>query len=244
MGICSGINLSPDLAFIGQFGVRPEYQRLGIGSELWRKAIEHIGSDRNIGLYARKSMVEKYRNKYNFTFIPGRTVCFFVGKVDFNQLIQAIDGISVIPISDHNIEKVIQYDKEVCDGLDRSASIQEMIKISEYVNAVAVNQLNEVLGYCVIQISINCNKGVVKPLYANDEKIAELLLSKCCQSMANIKTNGLIIPTFNTNTKSISIAKRLGLDLAEEAPILFNKRIVSGNLDCIYCITSPCFYPF
>ena len=47
MGVkmCSGINVSPGLGFMGSYAVRTEYQGLGIGSALWRKAMEHIGND-------------------------------------------------------------------------------------------------------------------------------------------------------------------------------------------------------
>lgn len=41
--MCSGIVLSDDLGHMGQFIVLPEYRGMGVGSELWKTAMAHIG---------------------------------------------------------------------------------------------------------------------------------------------------------------------------------------------------------
>ena len=191
LGICSGVNISPDMSHIGQYGVLPEYQKLGIGLKLWQTVMDHIGKERNISLYARPGpMSHKYKQKYNFEVYDRFSICY-VEKVDCNQLIQTIDGISIVPLNEDNIEKVIQYDKQILEGLDRTVLIREVSKIDEYVSAVAVNLSGRVLGYCMLKIS-NLNSGIVEPLYANDDKIAELLLFNCCQLLAITHTNGII----------------------------------------------------
>ena len=70
MGICNGVNLSDELAFIFQFGVRPDYQGQGIGQLLWKSVLEHIGPERNVGVYAREEMVAKYQKK-GFPIVSG-----------------------------------------------------------------------------------------------------------------------------------------------------------------------------
>ena len=189
-------------------------------------------------------MADKYSQKYNFNVIPKYELACFIGIPHFTELVHQIEGISVVPISDNNIEKVIQYDKEVCGHvLDRSVLIRENAKFDEYVNLVALNRTHQVLGYCMLKVS-TLNKALFEPLYANDHKIAELLIVKSCESLAITQTNGLIFNCWNTNDLALSIAKKMGLTFFNELPILFTKRIVEGNMDLIYCMCSRAFFPF
>jgi ribosomal protein S18 acetylase RimI-like enzyme len=70
LGVCTGVNLTPNFAFIGQYAVRPQYQGLGIGSALWKKVMEHIGTERNISLFAVEEMFETYQKKGGFVIVP------------------------------------------------------------------------------------------------------------------------------------------------------------------------------
>ena len=106
-----------DMAFIGQYAVLPEYQGKGIGSALWKAMMTHIGTERNVSLYAAKEMIPKYRDRSNFIVIPKKCGLWFSGKFNSNQLIEAIDGISVLPISEDNIEKVVQYQGSARGGI-------------------------------------------------------------------------------------------------------------------------------
>ena len=242
IGCINGINLSDDLAFIGQYAVLPEYQGKGVGSALWKAVMKHIGTERNISLSAYEKMFANYRDRSNFSVIPKKCGLWFSGKFNSNQLIEGIDGISVLPISEDNIEKVIQYDREVC-GIDRSQYIRELSKIDEYVNRVALNEKDQVLGYCVVGISI-FNTGMVAPLYADDETIAELLVENSCLSSPFAQNNGILYQCWDVSHKSIEIANKLGLQVIRRIPILFTKRVVEGNMDKIFCTSSRHFFPF
>ena len=245
MGTCSGINLSPELAFIGLYAVRPELQGLGIGSQLWHKVMQHIGSERNVGLYALPLMADKYKNKYNFSMIPKKQIMKFEGKFKDNyDLIENIDGISLVSINEDNIQKVIQYDKEVCEQtMDRTVLLTQLYKTAETVNLLAINESNEVMGYCFICVKSKdfCS---VEPLYADNERIAELLVNKCCQLLTETKTNGLIYYCWDNNHKSIAIAEKLNLELIQKRPTLYTKKVIEGNSDKIFCVQNRAFYPF
>ena len=208
--------------------------------------MKHIGTERNLTLFSFERMFANYRDRSNFVVIPQRCGLWFTGKATTNQLIEAIDGISVLPISEDNIEKVVQYDREVC-GVDRSPFIRELLKIKEYVNRVALNEKDQVVGYCVVTLS-NLNTGMVEPLYADDEKIAELLVNKCCQSLPITQNSGLSYFCWDNNLKSIEIAKKMGLILDSKFqsryPILFTKEDVVGNMDKMFSLSGRCFFPF
>ncbi|CAG2170740.1 unnamed protein product, partial [Oppiella nova] len=246
LGSCSGVNLSPDLSFVGQYAVRHEYQGLGIGKALFDTVSEHMG-DRNASLFAaNQKMFETYRDKNGYKAIPQKRILHMKGRFSpkglidrpFSPkgLIDSIDGISLVAINEDNIEDVIQYDREVCDGVDRSAMLSATYKTGDNINLVAINDRNQVLGYCFV---MEASSGIttVAPLYADNADIAELLVAECCQRLPPNKRNQLLYLCWDSNHKSIAIANKLGLSRVRDQPILFQKRVVDGNLDKIFSIT-------
>ncbi|CAG2100152.1 unnamed protein product [Medioppia subpectinata] len=160
LGLCSGINLSPELAYMCIYAVRPEYQGLGIGSALWDKAIEHIG-DRNATLYASEpKVIDVYKNRQNFNKIPERRGLIWKGNFVTESLITSIDGISVVDMNDKNIADVIEYDKQVCDGLDRSAQLRALNGQFKTTSLVAINDSNKVMGFCFLWETVSEFQGL------------------------------------------------------------------------------------
>ncbi|CAG2168808.1 unnamed protein product, partial [Oppiella nova] len=131
LGYLCGVNVAEDLAYLGSYSVRPEYQGQGIGKALWAKTIEHLG-DRNLGLVSsEQNTFEFYRDVRNFRYISDRSLIVMAGPLTPNpQLIDNIDGISLVTIDGHNVRDVIEYDKHV-SGLDRSVLIEFFYKIPE-----------------------------------------------------------------------------------------------------------------
>ncbi|CAG2112381.1 unnamed protein product, partial [Medioppia subpectinata] len=223
LGMTSGINISPELAHVGQYGVKRDYQGLGIGSALWEQMMAHMG-DRNVSLYASDLMVAKY--KVHFSFVPERRLVHFTGNVTNNNLVDSIDGISLVPIDKSNIGDVIEYDKTVTNGVDRRLMFEALYKTPETVNLVAINEKNKVLGYCVLFSTNLSNLVLVEPLYADNQQIAELLISKCCQRFPETKTHQLLYLCWDSNNKSMEIALKLGLKRKCDQPILFNPKCI------------------
>ncbi|CAG2177569.1 unnamed protein product, partial [Oppiella nova] len=50
LGVCSGFNITRDLAFVGEYAVVPKYRKLGIGHSLWKRCLEHC-SKRNCAIF-------------------------------------------------------------------------------------------------------------------------------------------------------------------------------------------------
>jgi hypothetical protein len=244
LGILSGINLTSNLSFIGQYAVRPQYQGLGIGSALWKRVMGNIGTERNISLFSDISMFDKYRVRSGFSVVPEKRIHFYVGKVNCDHLIKQLDGVSLVRINQYNINAVSQYDKQICDGLDRRQLIEEYCKTSETVCLAALNIDNhQIIGYCIITAT-NFNTATVEPLYADDERIAELLIVKCCELLPIEKYNGIWFQCWDSNEKAIALAKKMGLNFSDKEPILFTKHLVEGKVKKIYCVSSRAFYPF
>jgi hypothetical protein len=217
---------------------------LGIGSALWKKVMEYIGNERNIGLFSDTAMFEKYHNRSGFVIVPEKRLLFYDGKVNCDNLIKQLDGVSLVRINQYNINAVSEYDKQICDGLDRRQLIEEYCKTPETVCLAALNIDNhQIIGYCIITAT-NFNTATVEPLYADNERIAELLICKCCELLPIAKTNGIMFHCWHSNEKAIAIANKMGLNFDDEESILFTKKLIEGKVDKIFCLSSLGFYPF
>lgn len=242
LGTCSGINHNSNFSFIGLFAVLPQYQGLGIGSALWKKVLEHIGPERNISLFASNEMTEFYRRS-GFGIASERRCQLYKGKVNCDQIIKEIKGITICRINEHNLSAVAKYDQEICDEFDRSVVVGECSKSLEAISLAAIeDETDRVVGYCVLSAT-NLNTGIAEPLYADSQQIAELLIGKCCDSLPITKTNGLEYQCWNDNDKAIAIAKKMGLTFLTELPILFTKQVVEGRCDKIFSVNDMAYYP-
>jgi hypothetical protein len=206
--------------------------------------MEHIGTERNISLYAGEGMLQFYRNKCGFVIIPQKRIHIYDGKVNCDNLIKQLIGVSLVLINEYNVIAVSEYDKEICDGLDRRQLIEEYCKTPETVCLAAVNKENhQIIGYSIIKAMIS-DMATFEPLYADNEQIAELLISKSCDLLPIAKTNGIIFKCWDFNEKAITLAKKMRLNFVGKGPILFTKELVEGKIDKIYCVSARGFYPF
>ncbi|CAG2170828.1 unnamed protein product [Oppiella nova] len=225
LGYLAGVNVSDDLAYIGGYCVRPEYQGRGIGKAIWVKTIEHMG-DRNLGLTTHKqNTFEYYRDVYNFRCISDTQLILSSGPLTSNlNLIDNIDGISLVTIDGHNVRDVIEYDKHV-SGLDRSVLIESLYENTENVNLAAIDDKGHVVGYCFILETCMVGRQqywVVEPLYADNERIAEY---------------------WDNNDKSRAIVNKLGLSEMMRLWTMYTKKLIDPALaDKAYCAANTGFY--
>ena len=224
--------------------VRPKCQGLGIGSALWKKVMEHIGTERNISLFSSERMFETYRNKWGFVIIPEKRILYYTGKVNCDDLIKQLEGVSLVLINEYNVIAISEYDKQICNGLDRRQLIEEYCKTPQTVCLAAVNkESHQIIGYSIIAVT-NFDTATVEPLYADNEQIAELLISKCCDLLPIAKTNGIWFQCWDFHEKAIALAKKMGLNFQWDQQILFTKQLVEGKSEKIYCNCALSFYPF
>ncbi|XP_054165612.1 uncharacterized protein LOC128963149 [Oppia nitens] len=245
IGSCSGIKVSPNLGFIGGYAVSPEYQGQGIGPVMWKKVMDYLG-DINIALFPRdQEMGEKYGKKWNFQIAKHKRLVHMTGKVVLNDdiCVKNIDGITVCPITTDLLSGVIDYDSDVCNGIDRRLFIEGVINFPETWNLVAINERREVCGYCIIY-SANCDVTIVGPLYADNEQLAELLVTRCLQLLPEDRLQNVKYHCWDINLKSIAIAEKFGLKLTVNRPIMYSKQTIDGKLDKIFTVSSTMYYPF
>ena len=248
IGVCSGIILTPDLGHMGQFIVMQQYRGQGIGSALWSKAMAHIGNERNVSLFSSPKMIQRYkRNGFAVEFEKWLT--FFVGEVDHKLMIKHIDGISVEALNEKNIEKVIEYDRQICGGIDRRVLIEGLHTYDDNVTLIAVNEDRDVVGYCVVSETDDPNQNESKQFVRTDQNFAdtpligELLLSKCIEAIDTTSSVKIWFRCYATNKHFTSLAQRLGLEFLMKEPLLFSKRIHIFENDKINSPSKTTFFP-
>ncbi|XP_054165754.1 uncharacterized protein F36G3.2-like [Oppia nitens] len=155
IGACVGVNVSKKLGFIGGYGVLPEYRGQGIGQSLWNRTMANMG-DRNVGLFAvSDTMGNIYKTKCEFSVVPNRRLIHMTGKILVtDDVVKHIDGITLCPLNEEVLTKVAKYDTEVTEGLDRKDYIEELCKSPDTWNLVAINENRDVVGYCVLYITV------------------------------------------------------------------------------------------
>ncbi|CAG2166080.1 unnamed protein product [Oppiella nova] len=235
------VNVSEDFAVIGGYCVKPEYQGHGIGNNIWNSGMAHMG-DRNIGLIAANmKMFEIYRDRHHFKCIR-EPVLYMRGQLALDRdLIDHIKGVSLVAMNEDNVRDVIEYDQQVC-GLDRSVMIEGFYKTADNVSLVAINDRNQVLGYCLIMETCYQGLQLVAPLYADNCQIAELLGHKCCLLLPLSKRNDVIIKCWKSDHKAIQLAKKLGLSEGIEQMGGYTKVIPQTNVGKMYSLGSTMFY--
>ncbi len=128
-------------------------------------------------------------------------------------MIKQLDGVSLVRINQYNINAVSEYDKQICDGLDRRQLIEEYCKTPETVCLAALNLDNhQIICYCIITAT-NFYTATVEPLYADNERIAELLICECCELLPIAKSNGMIVSLSGFQWEGYHSRKKDGIKL-------------------------------
>jgi hypothetical protein len=188
-------------------------------------------------------MSQTYQNKCGFVIVPEKRIQIHAGKANCDNLIKQLIGVSLVLIDEYNVIAVSEYDKKICDGLDRRQLIEEYCKTPETVCLAAVNKDQQIIGYSIMTAT-NSDMVTVEPLYADNEQIAKLLISKCCDLLPIAKTNGILFLCWDFNEKAIALAKKMELNFQFDQQILFTKQLVEGKSEKIYCNCALSFYPF
>lgn len=122
--MCAGPMTRNDTAFMGFYAVSPDYQRIGIGRELWAKTVGRLDPSANVGLYGVPSMSNKYK-KSGFTLEDSTRMLIFESEPNENDKLN-IDSLRDIDelgncgletinsdTSELLFKKLIDYDQSV-----------------------------------------------------------------------------------------------------------------------------------
>ena len=253
--MCAGVFVDPKVAFVGLYAVRPEFQGLGIGIKIWRTIMHHV-SDRNAGLYAVPEHLHTYRDVAGFVLEDSRKMIVYESDclLTTDDLVKAIGNVFVAEISEETEQRVMEYDESVTHA-NRSRLLHQTFRQEGSLSLVAfetsrsrpgsseTSEVRKVLGYLCLRVN-NIGKAMAGPLYADNDGVAELLMSEAIARFPLATSKGLLYMTLDSSPGGIRIADKLKLDYGEHLPRLFTKEIPVADFDRIYCIHSPNFSPY
>ncbi|XP_054166033.1 uncharacterized protein LOC128963543 [Oppia nitens] len=245
IGACGAPVTTHNSGFLGLYVVDSEFQNRGIGKQLFESCLQNIGN-RNCGLHAVPEKLEMYRNKAGFRVSEGISMVVCSGiPMNWQSLRQNVDKEIKIEVfnRDNNelLQKIIDYDSRVQMNGNREKLINLCLHNSGYTTFVAINDNTKQLnGFGCIRIDYE-GKGMIGPVYGDNEIIGEVLIYNLLKSCPVTQTKGLLYMTISSSMTGIEISKKLELTETERCERVFTKHVIPVNHSLIYCLFSPNF---
>ena len=233
----------PRTAYIGFYATKPGFQGRGIGIRCWKKMLDYLGPDRNVGLCSSPSQVSTYRDKSGFKVQDTNSMVLHdsSGGISLDTLIKNVHNVSIRELEMTDLPSVVAYDQALV-GLDRSKLLEPGLFEPDSAPMVAMNG-SSVVGYGAIKPT-NCDKPMIAPLYADNPDIASCLLYHLLDSRRDFLSNGLVMFILNTNQPAMDMASSIGLKGGYFCPRLWTKSPITADVSKIYGLYSPDFHPF
>lgn len=240
--MCAAVFVDPAVAFLGLYAILPQLQGRGLGIELWTKCMDHVNL-RNAGLYAVPEQLSTYRDKAGFSVQDSRQMLVFEADapLDASNLVQTVGNVIVKRIDDDQL--VIDYDEKVL-GYRRERLLELTFKENDSVALVALDKFDgHVVGYGCMRTN-NVGKAMAGPIYADNDAVAELLVSTSIKELPAAQRSGLLYMAIDSCPGGVRIAEKLKLNLHERLPRFFTRSVAEADFARIYCIHTPNFSPF
>ncbi|KAG8177117.1 hypothetical protein JTE90_008225, partial [Oedothorax gibbosus] len=211
---------------------------------LWNACVEHIGT-RNGILNAVPDKTDKYRTKGGFPILETSwSVAVNEIYVPVNHKVlsnKPPEGIDIVPFQESHLAAMFEYDL-VLMGYKREKALELNCKELDSRTFVALDGYNKCVGFGTIKMSCNKSLGQVGPLYADDPKVAEVILKRLILSLP--KAKGFAMMTVNSNLAAKKLIDKLGCPLLEECPRLYSKARFNVDLDKVFAHFDLNFSPF
>ncbi|GIX68113.1 n-acetyltransferase domain-containing protein [Caerostris darwini] len=243
IGSCSFVKNHPDLYFGGLYCVQPKYRSLNIGYQIYKASLAHTMGKNKCG-NAVLSMAEKYQRSGDFPIVEDEYMTlknFIPHHINSESLvcIDSVDGIEIEPYQDCFLPSMLQYDASVV-GYTRDHVLELNCKEADSKTFVAFKN-GTCIGFGSIKKSC-LGAARVGPLYADNEIIAEVLLTRLIESFPGMK--GLAMMTVGSNVPANNFLKKLGNANTEACLRIYGKEKVKANMSKIYAFLDINFSPF
>ncbi len=219
----SVINYSPGFAFLGFYIVEVPYRGQGYGYRLWRHAMLHAGN-RLVGLDGVAAEQDNYRRS-GFELAYRNIRYGGCPPANLN-----IDGAACPPDTeiapiDRSLQEIAAVDRTAFPA-SRDAFLQCWISAPGHVSRAAYVD-GKPAGYGVIR---PCRSGhKIGPLFADDRRVAEALLSALLVGSAIEDDSGeVFLDVPEPNRAAVDLAQDLGL-----APVFETARMYTGPAPAI-----------
>ncbi|GFS57184.1 acetyltransf_18 domain-containing protein [Trichonephila inaurata madagascariensis] len=134
---------------------------------------------------------------------------------------------------------MLLYDRTLV-GYDRKFIFKSRSREKNSKTLIALKD-GTCIGYGVVKRNI-LDAALVGPLYADDVRVAEVMLRKLLESMPNAK--GLSMATISTNLAINEIVQRMGISVYNNLLRLYTKEHMRINTSKIFAFFDVDFSPF
>ncbi|CAG2172022.1 unnamed protein product [Oppiella nova] len=212
IGVCGAPVTTHNSGFLGLYGVEKGFQNRGIGQKLFKLCLKHINT-RNCGLHAVPEKLSMYEEKAGFGVREGvsMVVCNDLPQ-NLEDLLKTInENTRVDELNKENkdlLTKIIEYDLKVHNER-REKLLSLSLSKHDYNTFVAIDDKSgQLTGYGCIRLH-NGGKGMIGPVYADNDTIAEVLIYNLIKSCIAAQTKGLLFMTISSSSGGIRIAQKL-----------------------------------
>jgi len=218
----SAVRYDETFGFLGLYIVKPNWRGKGFGLKTWNAGLNLLGN-RNIALDGVLAQVDNYRK---FGFQPAYRHVRYAGLGITTNIHQ-----SILPLSDLQIEKLINYDRQYFPT-NRPQFLKKWINQPEST-AVGFVQHDRLSGYGVLR---KCRNGFkIGPLFAEDLEIAEALFLAL---LNNVPNQPIFLDTPDANPLAISLAKKYSMQPIFECVRMYTQEKPSIDLQKVFGVTT------
>ncbi|GFY72545.1 n-acetyltransferase domain-containing protein [Trichonephila inaurata madagascariensis] len=241
IGLGACLNHNDNISFVGAFIVDEKYRSMKVFPQLMMAAVQHSGH-RNIGGNGYASKVG-FLGKVGFKeFEKSWTVkeYEYLGELRTNLLSDRLpEGVEIRSLEQNSFESMLLYDRTLV-GYDRKFIFKSRSREKNSKTLIALKD-GTCIGYGVVKRNI-LDAALVGPLYADDVRVAEVMLRKLLESMPNAK--GLSMATISTNLAINEIVQRMGISVYNNLLRLYTKEHMRINTSKIFAFFDVDFSPF
>ncbi|XP_077554573.1 uncharacterized protein LOC144169347 [Haemaphysalis longicornis] len=225
-GVCAIPFVGTDLAQLALLGVVNKCRHQGMGKELLKIALDHVGTH-NLYLHCLPAQVPMFKEGNNLQLYTREIKSLGPGVPKLANLVRTLPEIEVVPVSEKLMPLVVRYDERV-HGSCRQKLLELALKEPDVETAVACRGSKSVLGYGFMTTSIYGNH-VVRGICADSEEIAELILGSLARDAPT-----LTILVHMRDNEEAYFEKKIGLEVSTTIKTLFRWPSRDADFSKIY----------
>lgn len=250
LSFCTASMYDPRVAYISFYGTRPGLQGKGLGIKVWKKVMDFIGPDRNIGLCSSPSQAELYKKKAGFIYEgPDKMIHYESTKSSVAEITPTEEEnslVKILPVTDDLMDDIIKYDEKII-GFNRSQYLKLGFKEpgTSAIVAVDPSDRHRILGIAAMKPTNYDDRPVLAPLYADSYTIGKVLLYNTMTKNPLSVEKGYMTYMLDSNEDAKVLADKTGLIAEFSCPRLFTQKAVEGvDTKKVLSLMSPAFGPY
>lgn len=229
VGFCGVSQNAPDTIYFGNFIVRKDLRKRGIGRLLWKAMLEKAG-DQNIVLDGGPEMADWYI-AHGFPY-QAYKVQFYAVKVNDEMKQNIMFKYDTKTLMESMWPDLMKYDSQVYTNFDRTRLLRAWFTGDDVRVAVAM-EAGKIVGYGSIHRKPNGEYGL-RNIFGDNEDVIEALL----HNMLSGLPEGTVVHFMMPEDKPLPKYIQHSMKVEETAVRMFNKVKIETNNEKIWFATA------